>query len=45
MAESDTEFENVWAEYQGELNKLDLKSFEDEVTKQIRESAKYYQKD
>ncbi|AEE97266.1 ABC transporter substrate-binding protein [Mahella australiensis] len=43
MATNDNEFENIWKQYQNELGKLDLKAFEDEVTKQIKESVKYYQ--
>lgn len=36
------EFDKVYAEYLDKLSKLDLKSFEDEMTKQIQDGAQYY---
>lgn len=39
---SSADFDKVWTEYQDKLSKLDLKSFEDEMTKMIQEGAKNY---
>ncbi|HZJ57299.1 MAG TPA: extracellular solute-binding protein [Clostridia bacterium] len=37
------DFDKVWSEYQDKLSKLDLKSFEDEMTKELKAGAQYYQ--
>lgn len=35
-------FEPLWKEYQDKLSKLDLKLYEDTITKMIKESSQYY---
>ena len=37
------DFDKLWNEYQDKLSKLDLKSFEEEMTSKLREGAQYYQ--
>jgi putative aldouronate transport system substrate-binding protein len=39
---SKADFNKLWDEYQGKLSRLDLKSFEDEMTVKIREGSKHY---
>jgi putative aldouronate transport system substrate-binding protein len=37
------DFDKLWNEYQDKLSKLDLKSFEEQMTSKLREGAQYYQ--
>ena len=37
------DFDKLWDEYQDKLSKLDLKSFEEEMTKELRAGAEHYQ--